>query len=485
MNSQIFTTQSVPREYFWAFFIVLIAAVISLVVSAQVGFFVLLFSVLGWWTWKNSEHGFLLLLLLLPLLPMFKITQTLGTFSLIKDVLILTLFLRTFAVPLLTKKLEYRRNILIAPLVALVVWAVISALHANSLILGVLRLRDIVLYMLLYVAVLYLPHSREIMKRRLEWLLYSFGTALFMAGWQWFFAQDSAVLRFDPARSIWIPRLSGTLAHPSIFGEYVVAIQMLLISLILFVRNFQWKLIYTGLLLVSLPAMFLTYSRAVWLGFIAGTGLIVIGYLLYLATQRISKTKLASITVGGGIALFLLLIPILAFTPAGGLVRSIVDPTYGSNEERLEFFVRLIAPITSSQAIVGLGLGDVVEQNFRETDIEAYDLATGSSRQIQVAKDTTLVDNQYLKTFIEMGVIGLVLYGWVYWRLISHAIKNLLSKISDTENFIIPVWALGFLGAFILQAFFIDIWDIFPSNALFWIVAALLSQSVNKNSFSV
>lgn len=461
-----------PR-YAWALIAVLVAAFISLFFSLQFGVFTLIFAIVAWWVWEYPEEGFLLFLVLMPILPMLKITQTIGTFSLIKDVIIITLFLRTFAIPLLNKTLEYRRNIMWAPVVALVAWASLSTLLADSLILGVLRLRDIGLYILLFFGVLYLQHDKQTQKQRLLWVLVVCIATLALGAWQWFFAQDSAVLRLDPLTNNWIPRISSILAHPSIFGEYLIAIQTLLVAIFLSVRNLRIRVVIAVIGALSLIATYATYSRGVWLGLAGALGVIGLLYLLHLAAARLSRKKVASLATIFGIGGAAFGVLLVLATPAGPLLRSVVDPTYGSNEERLEFLVRLIGPTTSAQAVIGRGLGDVLEQNFRSVDLEAYDIATGSSRAVQLTKNDTLVDNQYLKTFVEMGVVGLVLYGWIYWRLGAAAVR-----LVRTNAPLIGLWAGGFLAAFLIQALIIDIWDIFPTNAIFWIVAAITSQAL-------
>lgn len=460
--------------YAWGLIATLFAAFLSFFLSFQLGVFALLFAIIAWWVWQYPEEGFVFLLVILPILPMLKITQTIGTISLVKDVIIITLFLKTFFIPLLTKKLAYRRNILWAPIVALTAWSLVTTVMADSLILGILRLRDIVLYILLFFGVLYLQHTRTNMRQRLVWGLTSFITVLLLAAWQWFFAQDSAVLRFDPVARVWIPRLSSILAHPSIFGEYVITAASLLVPLFLFTKKVALRTTYAILFALSVIAIFLSYSRGVWLGLAAALGVITLIYVIRLVRQNIGVKKLTSYGLVVLVVLSILGAGALRFTPAGGFVRSIVDPTYGSNEERLTFFVRLIAPTTTTQAIFGRGLGDVLEQNFRSVDLETYDIATGAARSVQLTKNRTLVDNQYLKTFVEMGVVGLVLYGWIYWRLIVAAVRKALT---DSKP-IISLWSLGFLAAFMIQALVIDIWDIFPTNALFWIITALLSQSL-------
>lgn len=460
----------------WMLVVVATCAFIASFLSLQAGVFALLFAAIAWYTWKYPEEGFLLLLILMPLLPMLKITQTIGTFTLVKDVIILTLFFRLFALPLLLRRLPYRRNILFAPIFVLCAWAILAALRAQSLVFGVVLLRDIVLYILAYFAVLYLPkHDAKTMKNRLYWFSASVIATIFLAGWQWFFAQDSAVLRFDPVRRIWIPRLSGVLAHPSIYGEYLIAAATLFIGVFFSTKKRGIQITTVVSTLVLLPVIFLTYSRGVWLGLAAAISVMGAVYVFKILKSKASIRKVGSYSF---VIIALAVVGVLIVartTPAGGLLRSIVDPTYGSNEERVTFLVRLIAPLSNTQALIGVGLGNVIQQNFRDVSLGAIDIASGASRTVQLAKNSTLVDNQHLKTFIEMGIVGLALYIWLYARLALHAVRAAFSQSVATQT--IGFMSIGFLTAFVLQGFLIDVWDIFPTNLLFWIFAALVSQS--------
>lgn len=461
--------------YGWMLVAVSAAAFIAAFLSLQAGIFALLFAATAWFTWKYPEEGFLLLLILMPILPMLKITQTIATFSLIKDVLIITLFLRLFALPLLRKRLPYRRNILFASLVALVAWSLAATMQADSLILGILRLRDIGLYMLAYMAVLYLPHhDAATMRRRLLWFGSAVGITLLLAVWQWFFAVDSAVLRFDPVRKIWFPRISSVLAHPSIYGEYLIASLALAVSIAAANIRRTYRVWAAGAAVLLLPFIFLTYSRAVWLGAAAVLAIAAIIFAWRVIQEKVSIAKVGRWSVAALAGAGIIFVLMLRFTPAGGLLRSIVDPTYGSNEERVTFFVRLVAPLTTAQVIVGNGLGDVLAQNFRQVDLETYDIASGDTRAVQLTKNRTLVDNQHLKTLIEMGVIGLGLYLWLYVRYAHATMRSAIVGSNQTTQ-IVGLWGVGFLTAFVLQGFFIDIWDVFPTNLIFWIIAALIS----------
>jgi len=189
--------------------------------------------------------------------------------------------------------------------------------------------------------------------------------------------------------------------------------------------------------------------------------------------EIIRASQIWKIISVSGASLIILLFITLKFTPVGTFLRSSFDPNYSSNQIRLDFVARLIAPMTNTDALVGKGLGDVVVQNFRVTDVSGVDIATGNAQEVQLSKDSTLVDNQYLKTFVEMGLVGLLIFAWIYWRFWKSAFQA-LTQPTPYAN-IIGLWGIGFLIAFLIQAFFVDIWDVFPTNALFWIVAGLLS----------
>jgi len=413
---------------------------------------------------------------------MLKITQTIGTVTLIKDVIIITLFVRQFLWPLLNKKLEYRKNLLIVPIVVLLAWTAIATLRADSLVLGVLRARDVILYLLLYFGVLYLPHSRTLMKRRLMWFVSGLVVLLLLGGYQWFWAMDSAVLRYDPVREIWIPRISSVMAHPSIFGQYLVAAVFLCGAIVWHTRN-SWRWLMGLLVVAGVLSVFLTYSRAVWMGLVGGVGIVALAYIWQVVAKRLSRKTMSNVLLVGILLIVVSSAVIYRWTPVGAYVRSAIDPTYGSNEERIVFMVRLIAPLSNREAMVGKGLGDVLVQNFRGVDLSTYDIASGEARSVQLTKNRTLVDNQYLKTFIEMGLAGLLIYAWIYWLFLKAAWQKFGSG-SKGER-VIAWWALGFLAAFIVQAAFIDIWDIWPTNAMFWVIAALVSYSSTKRQTSV
>src|SRR5688572_21151130 len=134
----------------WVAVTVAAAAIIALAISPQVAALLLLAAAACWWAWENPIAAFMLLVTISPLLPMFKVTQTFGSITLLKDVLLIVLAAKLVALPLLRKQLPYRPNILWLPLVGLVTWLVIATLRADSITLGVLRARELGLYIIAY-----------------------------------------------------------------------------------------------------------------------------------------------------------------------------------------------------------------------------------------------------------------------------------------------------------------------------------------------
>ncbi len=454
---------------------------IFLLFGMEIAAFALLGMLIFWWTYEYPEKSFLTLIILAPLLPLLKATQTLGNATLIKDVIIIALFLRTFLFPLLTQSLPYRRNALFAPLVALATWACFSVLRSGITPLSVLRLRDIGLYMVLYFAVLYLPHTAQRMKMRLIVFLATLAVVMTLGVFQFLYLPDSTVLRFDPVREIWIPRIASTLAHPSVFAQYLITGATLILGLIFAARHLRlqrkrWQEIgATSILLCILTLLYLTYTRAGWLGFAFSFSLMGITYvfLQLKTTSAVHVWKRSSMLVAL-LALCVIVVAAYSFTPVGTFVKSAFDPNYASNADRIVFIIHLISQTSNTDAVIGKGLGNTITEAREGGNASAFDIASGRSRTIQLSKDQTLVDNQYLKTFIEMGTVGVVLTFWLFWRFVI-ASKDALKK-RTYSSFVLGIASVGFLAAFTVQALFVDIWDIFPTNAIFWTLAALVSQ---------
>lgn len=450
-----------------------IALFLGLFFSAHAGLLVLAAAWVVVGTWRYPMTAFLSLLFLAPLLPIVKATQLLAIITPLKDVVIGTLFLRTIALPVIRKEDPYRRNVLLLPILLFVVWVFVGLLRADQTVLGILRIRDLFLYIPLLWIARSLIRTREDLQRVLSILLMSGALVLTLVVVQFFAFPDGMVLRFDPVRNTWFSRASGTLAHPNLLASYLLFLTPLAAALVLermLPRLWQW---FAGLLAAGgLAATIFTYSRSGWIALaVAGAALGAVIVLRPLDFARGTHRRTILITVILGIVAATLL---MMFVPrVQTLIRTVADPTYGSNQERLQILAELVADTTNTEALIGRGLGDVLESTRRTVSISLSDLVAADVRNVQVAKARTFVDNAVLKTWIELGIVGVILFGWITWHVLRSAwTVQRTTPAPESRAFARALWAITW--GLVALSLFLDVPEIFPVALLFWTLVGLV-----------
>lgn len=431
---------------------------LGLFFSAQAGLFTLGAAWLGWAVFRKPKTAFFLLVFFIPIFPLIKVTELFAPLTLTKDIMIGALAVAVWILPVLQKRDSYRRNDLLIPLILFGAWAVVSFGMSEHLVLGALRFRDLVLYVpLLWIAREIIRTKEDI--RTFSLVLFSSATLVFiLAAIQIFVFPDSAVLRYDPVLEIWIPRLSSTFGHPNLFGTWLIVIVPFGIATALWKQSDNWIRIYGGAIgAIGAIAAYLTFSRGVWIAL--ACALAVLGMSV---AKRLGKHAVQVLAIG-----FALLILFAVSVPnVQTFLRTVVDPRYESNRERIDIVARLVADMSSAQAVVGKGLGDTVHGDTRVT---LHDVAATDTQAVRVAKGRTLVDNAMLKTWVEMGVIGVVLTGWIYVRAFLLGFKRSASPISAT----LAAVAVGFA----VLSLFLDVPEIFPAAFMFWTFVGAASHA--------
>ena len=436
--------------------------------SAQAGLFILG----GAWavvlSWKYPKQAFWILLFFVPFLPLLKITQTLSAITPLKDFIIVALFARVVIYPIYLKQDPYRRNNILLPIIFLCVYSVFATLRADSLVLGVLRLRDI----LLYIPMLWIGRamivSRKDINDFLKIIFGSVGLVLLLALAQFILFKDGMILRFDPTDGSWIPRASSVLAHPNIMGSYLLCFLPLLFSFEIFRFKNGWKPKVVSVMgLLGLMAVYATYSRGVWIAFVVA-GLAVGFLLVYQKRQLFFKVVLPLILV--------VVVSLLAIPRTRNLLQTIVDPTYASNQERIGIITSLVSEMSITDALFGRGLGDIFTSTGRNIDISISDIAENNVQSVQTAKARTFVDNAVLKTWIETGLAGLLIVGWLVWNIVKKGWTSFVSgRNADEKYFGLALFATT-VGLLVLS-FFLDIPETFPV-ALYWWTLVGVAQVV-------
>lgn len=427
--------------------------------SAQAG---LLFLAAAWiavGTWRYPWTAFLLLVAVAPFLLILKATIILGPLTALKDIVILTLFARVLRGGL------PRLGSVRVPLLFLVGWSLVAFVRADALGLGLLRLRDLLLYIPMVFVTASLVSTTA---RRADFLRLFLGVSvlvLLLGVVQWQFFADGMVLRFDAARQVWDPRVSSVLAHPNIFGSYLLFVLPLAAGVALTVGIRPSARVAAGMLGVAGSiAAYATFSRSVW---IACAVSFVTGVVILVALRRprlVGAVALAGLLVGS---------VLLSVPRARTLVFSVVDPTYASNRERLDFFTGVLAGLSPVGAVGGEGLGDTATLLGREAGISLYQITAADVRDVQVAKARTFLDNAVAKTVVEQGVIGLVFAGWVGARVFHTALAR-FRRGSTPEQRAVGLAMGSLICGLAALWLFLDVPDLFPVNLYFWIFAGLV-----------
>lgn len=439
-----------------------VALFLGLFFSAQAGLLLLAAAWLAYGTWLSPWIAFLLLTAGAPFFLILKATVVFGIPTLLKDIVILTLFVRVFRMPA-TRRL----GPLIVPILLFVAWSVLSFLRAESATLGLLRLRDLLLYVPLILVAARLVSGPE---RLRNWILTFSGSAalvLVLALVQRLWFVDGAVLRFDPVRSVWIPRAAGVLAHPNILGAYLLFVLPLTVACTAFLRGRAARLSSLALGVCALGGLLATYSRGPWL---AAAASLLGGIGLFAIARRPRMAMGAALLVG------LIGCTVLAVPRTRAILGSALDPAYASNRTRLEILAGVLAGVSNVGAVVGEGLGDTVTLLGRTTDISLYDIVAASAREAQTAKARTFVDNAVLKTFLEQGTVGLVLGAWVAVRLVMQCVRVLRQEHAPERSAVALAFGATTVGLAVL-GLFLDVPDVFPVNLYFWTFAGLVANS--------
>lgn len=429
--------------------------------SAQAG---LLFLAAAWiavGTWRYPWPAFLLLVAVAPFLLILKATVILGPLTALKDIVILTLFARVL------RGGPPRLGSLLVPLLFLSGWSLVAFVRADALGLGLLRLRDLLLYIPMAFVAAGLVSTA---KNRATFLYLFLGVSalvLLLGAAQWQFFADGMVLRFDSVRQIWVPRVSSVLAHPNIFGSYLLFVLPLAAGVALTAGIRPFVRVAAGVLgLAGSIAVYATFSRSVWIAYAVSfvAGLVILAKRF--RPRLVGAVGLAGLLVGS---------VLLSVPRVRTLLSSVVDPAYASNRERLDFFAGVLANLSPAGAVGGEGLGDTVTLLGREAGISLYQIAAAGARDIQVAKARTFLDNAVAKTVVEQGIIGLAFVGWVGARVFHYALAR-FRRGSTPEQRAAGLAVSSLICGLAALWLFLDVPDMFPVNLYFWTFAGLVAS---------
>lgn len=204
--------------------------------------------------------------------------------------------------------------------------------------------------------------------------------------------------------------------EPNTLGGYLLFVMAIIGGLILYYKRREKLLFFIFLFLV--PTFIFTLSRASYLGMIPA----IITFTL------LSKKRAVMILSATLLLVFFLLV---ALGPP-----VLKERVVGAFEPEAAQSLKSVGPVTlgPSPAARITSWKDVLEKQFPRRPVWGYGVTGGP-----------FLDSQYILALQETGVVGLVLFLWLMWRIWVNALK----VFREVERPLFKGLALGYLSGFI------------------------------------
>lgn len=260
-------------------------------------------------------------------------------------------------------------------------------------------------------------------------------------------------------------RTIGSLANPSVYTAALLFAGLILFQAGLHQKKKRLKVLYVATFIVAGFCVFLSLSRASWLG-----GLLVGIGLTFLYPRFMLKFGMIVVVLAILAGSFLII----------GESRMIQDRFY-SEESESSALSRL--PVTlaslrmlSSKPIFGWGYG-----NFDLFDRQFYDNTVGS---FTADNKDHASHNFFLTILAEQGLVGFVLYIAPLLILLARSIKN-YSKLSEQgllgRKFLVILWLI--MVNLVVLNNFVNLTVVYGVG-LWWITLGLIASVLNSNQFN-
>ncbi len=244
-------------------------------------------------------------------------------------------------------------------------------------------------------------------------------------------------------------RASGTFGQVNQQAGLHVFFTLPLLGLV-FVRNSLWRSITVVVIMMSMSAILITFSRTAWL---AGIGAFCAIIACAILAKRMTRRTWLMLGLCAGVSLCVL----------GVFIGPVTDRIFKGDEGASSSRLRMVMTsfqLSARHPLLGTGPGNFVEAILEGRDlnlqaptwlapgqprvygaiegIESYN-GVVNGKQIIVPLQ---VHNKFLLVLVELGIVGLLLFVWYQWKLIRTAWACL--RVSDPSLF----WAAaGLLGA--------------------------------------
>ncbi|MCX8131251.1 MAG: O-antigen ligase family protein [Clostridia bacterium] len=242
-------------------------------------------------------------------------------------------------------------------------------------------------------------------------------------------------------------RVFSIAGNPNALASLMVLLTPLSISLVFFEKKLGKKVLFGAIALIMLACLVFTFTRAAWIGFIFA--LIV---YVFVKNRRMLIPALAGMAVGGVIISFL--VPSVA-----DRIAYLISPEYmvsSSKGGRVKRWIEGLYMLKQNP-LFGMGLG-------------RFGGAVAVNNKIPGA---FYMDNYYVKTAVETGIVGLsaflvLIYNLVIWNI--RAIRNL----KNTRYVNIAHGAFAGMCGVLVHSAAENVFEVPMMAVYFWVMAGIV-----------
>ncbi|MCT4688607.1 O-antigen ligase family protein [Vallitalea sp.] len=381
----------------------------------------------------------------------------LAVFSSIWDELMFLGFICIFIYKLIRyrNKSIYKSTPLDFPIVFFVLMGILLVfINSPNLGIAIDGLRAVVQYMLWYfLAVQLLDSTKSILK--VYWVLTSVGTLLGLHGiYQYLTGAEMLGNWVDSAENI-TTRAYSIVGSPNILGAVFVLFIPMSIALLTSDHNRWRKFIAFCMTVVMAGGLFATMSRGAWISAAFGIGI----FIIYK-----NKKLLLPLILCGGIAL--LMVPSLS----NRLTYMFTDEykAKSSRGGRIYRWEEGIEAWSEGNKVIGLGLGRYGGAVATNNDLSPF-----------------YMDNYYLKTLAEMGILGLVSFILLLICVVKWCTTAVIEERDRRKKDLMMGLFAGALGM-LAQNGVENIFEVPMMVTYFWLcIGMIMALKLDKNRYSI
>ncbi len=368
------------------------------------------------------------------------------------------------ALRVLLLKEEYPTGALAVTVGLFVAWGAVASSFSPFLKLSLYGYSKTITYFLCYLCFLVNLRTVRALKASVWTLVVSALVVSVYGLYQWHIKVPPLALWDDPSSNYKITRVYSFLGNPNLLAGYLLPTLSLTAFFFFDARRWLPRLALAAAFGAQLLCMYFTYCRGAWIAMVAWGGTAFVCFLLLfwhkISQNRWFKTLLFGAVVLGcaGVVGFVLTNPALQER-----VRSLFDTEHSSNNFRINVWQSTIQML-KVYGLTGIGLGNKVF-----VKMYTYYMATGFR-----ALSTY---NIFLEIWLEMGIVGFLLFVGVFFTHAARAVWGLMTSTSVVPRTAKVMLAAG-MGALVALATHGIVDTVFfrpPVQILFWYALALIT----------